>query len=201
MLRALQEEAPMAEWSAIEQLMLELVNRARLDPLGEVARQGMASLNDGLTPGTITATPKAVLAPSLVLDDAARIHSQWMLDTDTFSHTGVAGSDAYARMISAGYAFTGSWTWGEIIAWKGTIGPIETTAYIRDLHDGLFESPHHRENIMAVGFREVGIGATTGDFSGFNALTVTQNFARSGSSLFVTGVAYDDTSKDAFWGR
>lgn len=189
----------MAEFSAIEQLMLELLNRARLDPIGEMTRQGLSSLNKDLAAGTITATPKQALAPSLTLEDAAAAHSQWMLDADVFSHTGNGGSSAGDRMSGAGYAFTGSWTWGENIAWKGSAGTFDPTQYILDQHRGLFLSAGHRENMLKGDFREIGIGAVTGDYSGYNALMVAQNFALSGSKVFITGVAYDDADHDGFY--
>ena len=106
----------MAALTAYEQLLLELVNRARLDPAGEAARFGI-SLNTGLAAGSLTASAKQVLAPNELLVDSARAHSQWMINTDIFSHTGSGGSDPGDRMGAAGYAFTGSWTWGENIAW------------------------------------------------------------------------------------
>ena len=51
----------MADATAREQLILEMINRARMDPEGEAARYGI-SLNQGLTAGTISSAPKQVLA-------------------------------------------------------------------------------------------------------------------------------------------
>ena len=48
--------------TAADQYILELVNRARLDPAGEAARLGI-DLNEGLAAGTISATPKDPYAP------------------------------------------------------------------------------------------------------------------------------------------
>ncbi len=193
----------MAQWSQVEQLMLELVNRARLDPAGEAARFGI-TLNEGLAPGTLSATAKQVLAPDTRLNDAARAHSQWMLDTDSFSHTGANGSNPGQRMTAAGYSFAGNWTWSENIAWQGTTGPMSANSFIVDEHENLFLSPGHRENLLNGGFQEVGIGAISGQFNGssavFNALMTTQAFARSGSGVFVTGVAYTDANADQFYG-
>ena len=64
----------MAGFTAHEQLMLELINRARLDPAGEAARYGIA-LNEGLASGTISSTPKQVLAGNEQLGAAAVRHS------------------------------------------------------------------------------------------------------------------------------
>ena len=86
----------MAELTAQEQYLLELVNRARLDPVGEATRLGI-SLNDGLPSGTISSDSKQPLASNQYVATAAQNHSQWMLDTDTFSHTGSGGSNAGRR--------------------------------------------------------------------------------------------------------
>ncbi len=51
-----------------------------------------------------------------------------MLNTDVFSHTGANGSSAGGRVSAAGYAFTGAWTWGENIAWRGTTGTLTCRA-------------------------------------------------------------------------
>src|SRR5262245_55336620 len=44
-----------------EQLMLEVINRARANPTAEAARYSI-DLNEGLAPGTISAAPKRPLA-------------------------------------------------------------------------------------------------------------------------------------------
>jgi Ca2+-binding RTX toxin-like protein len=188
----------MADLTAQEQYMLELVNRARLDPAGEAARYGI-DLNQGLPAGTIAADPKQPLASNPNLATAAQGHSQWMLDTDSFSHTGAGGSSAGDRMRAAGYSFTGSWGWGENISWRGTTGTLNLTATVGTQHEGLFRSAGHRENILDADFREVGIGIRTGNYQGYNASMATQNFAHSGSGQFITGVAYFDGNGDKFY--
>ena len=192
----------MSEATAREQLLLELINRARLDPAGEARRYGI-DLNKDLAPGTITAAPKQVLAFNPRLNDAADAHSQWMLDTDIFSHTGVNGSSPGARMQTAGYSFSGSWTWGENIAWSGSTGSINGDQTVASHHRNLFLSAGHRENLLNDGFREVGLGSLTGAFKSggttYNSLMTTEDFARSGSQVFVTGVTYNDTDHDDFY--
>ncbi len=187
------------EPTAQEQLMLELVNRARLDPAGEAKMFGI-DLNKGLGKGTIKATPKQPLAMNMDLLEAARAHSAWMLDKDVFSHTGVGGSSAGDRMADAGYVFTGNWAWGENIAWQGTTGSLNLTSYIVDQHKALFKSPGHRENILDGDFREIGVGQIQGDFKGYNASMVSQEYAASGNAMrFVTGVMYDDKDGNDFY--
>ena len=192
----------MAQPTAQEQLMLELVNRARLDPAAEAARLGI-SLNQGLPAGTIDATSKAPLAMNALLIDSARAHSSWMIATDTFSHTGAGGSSPTARMQAAGYQFTGSWRSGENISWSGSTGAVNLTTTIFSQHDSLFRSAGHRANLLQDGFAEAGIGQISGQFmaggTNYNASMITQNFAKSGTAVFVTGVVYNDTDKNSFY--
>ncbi|HSC66370.1 MAG TPA: CAP domain-containing protein [Cellvibrio sp.] len=189
--------------SAQEVLVVELINRARANPEAEAARYGIG-LNDGISGTTITAAAKQPLAHNLLLIDSARQHSQWMLDVDIFSHTGVDNTTPTARMAAAGYTFTGSWTSGENIAWGGTTGSsINLTTYALSHHERLFESPGHRLNILEPNFREIGVGQKQGYFvsDGNNYLSsmLTQNFARSGSSYYLTGVVYSDINNNDFY--
>lgn len=185
----------MAFPTAHEQYVLEMVNRARLDPLAEAARYGI-DLNAGLAPGTLDGAARQPLAFNPLLIDAARGHSDWIIATDTFSHTGAGGSSPGARMQAAGYSFTGSWSWGENIALRsGSIGA--GTAEL--LHEQLFESAGHRVNLLNGFFREAGFGLAQGDYKGFGATVLTENFARSGSSVFLLGVTFDDADGDRFY--
>jgi Ca2+-binding RTX toxin-like protein len=192
--------------TAQEQLMLELINRARMDPAAEAARLGI-SLNQGLPSGTISSTPKQVLAMNDDLVEAADNHSDWMLTNDQFSHTelstfpsGRTGLNPDDRMEAAGYVFATSVSaWGENISWTGTpSGTINLSTAIVDQHKSLFLSPGHRENILDSTFREVGVGQEHGTFTSdghsYDASMITQNFARSGGTVFVTGVVYNDTT-------
>jgi hypothetical protein len=183
-IESLNEELTFFEYggsSPIERLMIELINRARADPGAEAARIGI-DLNQGLDPGTISDTPKQPLASHPSLIDAARDHSQWMLDTDNFSHVGVKGSSPGARIERAGYLLTGSWTWGENISWAGTTGTPDLLEFTTALYEGFFTSPKHRENMLNNAFKQIGIGLIPGEFHNnqrnWNALMATQKFAR-----------------------
>ena len=188
--------------SVVEQYLLELINRARLDPLAEAERYG-ADLNEGLQAGTIDGEARQILAPNALLGQAAANHSTWMLQTDTFSHTGAGNSTPGARMESMGYSFTGTWTWRENLAWAGTTGSIDTAAAIEDHHEGLYLSAGHRANTFAEEIREIGIAQVEGDFSyqgtRYASSMLTENFASSGSALFISGVAYHDLDRDDFY--
>jgi Ca2+-binding RTX toxin-like protein len=165
----------MSQASAYEQYLLELINADR-------ARAGAQPLVfDG------------------DLNEAADAHSQWMLAADIFSHTGSGGSSPGARMTTAGYVFSGSWTWGENIAWASTRSPGGYQDEVQLLHTNLMNSSGHRANLLNDSFREVGLGFEIGNYSGWDAAVLTEDFARSGSSLFLTGVAFDDRDGDRFY--
>ncbi|MGI9471611.1 MAG: CAP domain-containing protein, partial [Rubripirellula sp.] len=85
-----------------EQLLLELVNRARSNPSAEAALYGI-NLNEGLTAGTITTTPKQPLAPNQILMDASAAHSADMIANDYFNHTNLNGESPSDRVLAAGY--------------------------------------------------------------------------------------------------
>ena len=189
--------------NAQETLVVELVNRARANPNAEALRFAIG-LNDGITATAITSKANPPLAHNLLLLAAARAHSQWMLDTDIFSHTGVNNSTPGQRMTSAGYVFTGSWSNGENIAWGGTTGKtINLTSYAASQHEGLFRSPGHRVNILGESFRELGVGQLQGYFlsEGKNYLSsmMSQAFAKTGTSYFITGVVYNDVNNNNFY--
>lgn len=189
--------------TAAEQYLLELINRARLDPAAEAARFGL-DLNRGLAAGTIGTKAQQVLAHDSQLETAAQRHSDWMLATDTFSHTGAGGSSPTGRMRAAGYEFAGSWRSGENLAFSGTTGTLNLQAAITQHYDGLFRSDGHRANTLQSGFSEIGLAQTEGRFTSggntFNASMLTENFAKSGLDVFITGVAYRDLDSNRFYG-
>ncbi len=190
--------------TATEQLMMELVNRARANPGAEAARLGI-DLNAGLEPGTITNTWKQPLAFNPHLLAAARGHSQWMLDTDTFEHTGINGSSFFDRMQVAGYEFVRPWTCSENLGYRGTTGTLDVNSFTAIVHDNVFKSPGHRQNICNEKFDELGIGAVEGQFTSggniLNTVMITQDFARSGSTPgpMCLGVVYQDANTNGFY--
>lgn len=185
--------------SAAEQFMLELINRARLDPLGEAARQGI-DLNQSLSPGYLHSGTRGVLAHEYALETAAIGHAQWMLSQDIFSHTGVNGSSPSQRAIAAGYQ---GWGAGENISWRGTTGYMNLETTIAQQHSDLFLSASHRVNILYDSYREIGLAQEAGQFmyngTNYNASMVTQNFSSQPSVYYVTGVVYDDLNGDRFY--
>jgi hypothetical protein len=165
----------MSQATAYEQYMLELINRDRAQ-------------NGGLPP----------LAFNLNLNSAAIGHTDWMIANNVFSHTGVNGTDPGTRMSNAGYAFSGTWGWGENIAWATTSASLQ--ADVAQLETNLMNSPPHRANLLNASFKEVGLGINTGAFQGqTSAAVVTQDFAYSSGSSFLTGVAYNDLNGNKFY--
>lgn len=178
-----------------EQLFLELVNLARAAPRDEAARLGI-DLNTGLPAGWIDATPKQPLAFDLTLVLAARLHSEWMLQANVFSHVGAGGSSPGDRMAAAGYRFEAPYTWAENLAWSGETGRPDPLVHILWQHEALIHSPSHRVNLFDPGLREIGIGVIEGMFStgatDFNAVMSTQVFAATARGPVLTGVVIDD---------
>lgn len=189
--------------TAAEQYAIEILNRARLDPVGEARRHGL-SLNDGVTGNheTIVARPMQVLAPNANLDRSATNHGQWMIDKDIFSHTeGSPGSSSYYpwdRIELAGYNLTGRNGTGENIALLSVSGRSATT--LVELHHGQWmDSAAHRSAMLNDDYREIGYAQVMGNFSGTNSSAGVQNFAYSGNRYFVTGVAYSDKNGNSFY--
>ncbi len=203
----------MTQPSVYEQYMLELINRARLNPNAEVERYYTIDLNsnpvkdwnyylnNGLASGTINSTAKQPLVFNSRLIDSSRAHSQWMLDTDIFSHdengtgTGVHLSD---RLNVVGYNYSAA---AENIAWRGTTGTPDITSFATLSHGSLFQSSGHRRNLLNDTYREIGLGVLPGEFTSnstsYNAVVTTQNFGLSfNSPVFLTGVAFDDLTVD-----
>jgi hypothetical protein len=189
-----------------DQYMLELINRDRLNPQGAADLYLSGDLNEGLTVGTISTDTKQPLAFNLNLNLAAQGHSQWMLDNDTFSHTGEGSTTSRQRMENAGYTFTSPSGSAENIAWIGTTGTPNFTNFVRTNYENLFIDEDypgrgHRVTLMNGDLQEIGISSLQGSFLGYNAVMTTQDFAYSATSgPFITGVAYTDAiANDNFY--
>jgi hypothetical protein len=180
-----------------EQLLIELVNRARANPVAEAARFGI-DLNDDVDEDSqITEDFKQPLSPNQMLITAARGHSQNMLDRDFFNHidplTGKGPSD---RARDAGYPVGA----GENIAWFGTNGGFDRTEEVYNRHKSLFLSSGHRVNMLSGGYREIGNGILYGFYESRFAIMVTENFGSRGGDAFITGIAYTDSvTRDRFY--
>lgn len=182
----------MNNFTDLDQLFLEYVNRARLDPQREVDRLlsdagvtdgvlrasledlGITGLNRGLPSDTVSGIALQALAPDALLRDAALGHSDWMLDANIFSHTGQGGSSIEARINASGYALTDQngyaitppAGWGENLSWQGVYPhAIDMEAAVINHAAGLFDSDGHRRNILTELFRETGVAQVEGVFT------------------------------------
>jgi uncharacterized protein YkwD len=120
-----------------------------------------------------------------VLNRAAEDHSDWMLDTNTFSHTGIGGSNPGDRMDDAGFVFSGSWRWAENVGWQSARGAAGYSDDVAQVHAALMNSPGHRANLLNPNLELIGIGIEIGTFTtqsgDWQAVMVTQKFATTGA--------------------
>ena len=98
------------------------------------------------------------------LTNAARSHSQEMLDKGYFAHNSYNGETVKARLERFGYTFSGYsfWKYGENIYWGSG-----TSASPDSAHKWWMNSAGHKANILSRDFREVGIGVRTGTYKGY----------------------------------
>lgn len=150
--------------NALELYMLELVNEER------------ASRDLGL------------LQLETNLNLSAQDHSLWMLETNTFSHTGENGTSARERMVAADFDLVAPWSTAENIAVQSARGEAGYFDDVANLHTSLMDSDGHRANILNPVLEYIGIGIEIADFtysSTFtgNSVMVTQNFARTAGTV------------------
>lgn len=196
-----------------EQLYLEFINRARLDPAGEAVR--LATTTDprvlsayswfqvdlAQMQSAIAALPPVPpLAMSAALLQAAREHSLDMALNEFQDHIGTDGSSPGDRITRAGY----SWSmYGEnVYAYADSVfhGHAAFEVDWGNGPGGMQDPPGHRLNIHQAGFREAGIGVVNTNRPGVGPQIVTQDFAtRSAASPFITGVVHFDLNNNAFY--
>ncbi len=190
------EARSLFSWSAQEVYLLELVNRARFDPLAESARLGV-DLTAGLSAAELfRLAPSEPLALNSILTDSARAHSQDMAAREFFAHINPDGLDPTQRAQNAGYSGQA----GENIA----AGYVDLDA----AHKAWLESIGHRKNVLSLhedftaDFRYTEFGAGI-YFPGGGApysSYYTQLFGvPSPQTTYVLGVVYDDTDSDEFY--
>lgn len=189
-----------------EQLFLELINRARLDPAGEAARYGGLDLSAG-TGVTITTAAKQVLAFNPKLFTAATNHNTHMIATNGFAHDGIGDGTPLSRMVAATYGplnpdGTSTFYAGENLAFQGGPAGFDLNAALLLEHELLFRSAGHRKNILNVNYEELGVSAiaAAGYRSTISALVTTHNFgSRLTPEIFLTGVNYTDSDNNDFY--
>ena len=123
-----------------------------------------------------------------------------MINRDYFAHDTPEGVTAFQRIANAGYSAIAA---GENIAARSTSGTV-TNQLVLLQHQDLFvdtgvDGRGHRLNLLQANFQEIGVGQVTGNFQGFNATMLTQDFATASSRRFLTGVSYADLDHDNFY--
>ncbi|HEY3324669.1 MAG TPA: CAP domain-containing protein [Planctomycetota bacterium] len=184
--------------TAAEQLVLEMINRARSNPTAEGTRLGI-DITEGLPdPSLVKVQPP--LAMNKILLQTARDHSSDMYNRSYFAHNTPEGVDPFQRMTNAGY----NWTFaGENIATSSSA----TAAQLEDnlMIDAGVAGRGHRVNLLDIHtgdpFREVGPGYFSGatrNSQGFKDF-LTEDFGSSSTGPFVLGVVYDDKNGNNFY--
>src|SRR5579885_764881 len=208
--------------SNLEQYLLELIDDARLDPLGDAARYitSYGPLTSG-DPAIQTAfaifgvsgsalqsafaalTPAQQLAWNDNLATASRTHDNAMIAANTQSHQLPGELSFDQRDTAAGY--TGWSTLGENVYAYAQSDLYAQAGFMVEWGsgpNGMQNPAGHRANIMDPDFREVGVGVVQDTTPGalVGPLVVTEDFgARYSSGQFILGVAYDDTDHNGFY--
>lgn len=159
-----------------EQLMLELINRARNDPFAEGQRHGLTILDESRPPAAMNAQ----------LYNASYLYSEIMNNMGQLGHS-VDGTTVYQRIEASGYSGTYR---GEIVA-KG----IPTDLNISYTLFGLcFADELHRDIILGLNDwnQEMGIA--------FYDSYLTMEFCHSSKfGSFLMGVVFNDSDGDNFY--
>jgi len=185
--------------NAYEQLVLEMINRARANPTAEGTRLSI-SITEGLTPAeAANVGPRPPLAMSKILLSTARAHCRDMYARNFFAHVNPDGLDPFQRMTDAGYIWSNA---AENIAVGSPLGSFPPSTLEDDLMvDSLTSGRGHRKDLLDIDGsgspppvrREVGIGYYTNPVSngqGWQAF-MTQDFGRQ-NGPFLVGVVYTD---------
>jgi uncharacterized protein YkwD len=159
--------------TALEQLQLELINEARLNPLASAARyitsyspltSNQQNIQDNFNFWGVNGTalqnafnalaPVQPLAWNESLGTAARNHSVAMGAANQQTHNSLPGEAAGgpgARMAANGYAPANTFAWGENIAAQGQDSLHILASLMVDWGPGGMQSPPgHRNNIMGI---------------------------------------------------
>ncbi len=108
------------------------------------------------------------LKENTVLDNAAVLKAQDILEKDYFSHQSPEGATPWYWFKIAGYNYKIA---GENLA----IGFLDST----EIHQAWLDSSSHRANILNSDYKDVGIAILTGDFQGNETTVVVQLFGTS----------------------
>ena len=189
--------------TVLEQQMLELINRARLNPPQEgiilnavntwysvAARAQAPSFFTNLVAEFATYPAVEPLAFNPLLIQAARAHSQDMITNNYFSHISPSGQDPTARAAALGY----SGGVGENIDGAGASVEDDILEahfdFMVDYNNIDPSSPlGHRLNILSSSYSEIGVGVVGPRVGGM----ISQEFGTQ-ARAYILGVAYSDAN-------
>lgn len=203
-----------------EQLWLEIINRMRTNPQGELGI--LVNLNPTLPatwanpmssdPGVANALSYFQVNPEMLraqwatlhavgplawnsnLNNAANGHNAQMIAYDQQSHQLPGEPDFATRFRNAGYQY--SFAGENVFAYAESIFQGHAAFAIDWGNDtgGIQYPPGHRNNLMNPNFREVGISIATETNASTQVgpLVVTQDFGSRKGVAFITGVVYND---------
>ncbi|MFM8568792.1 MAG: CAP domain-containing protein, partial [Candidatus Kapaibacterium sp.] len=191
-----------------EQLMLELINRARMNPSAEgdslffttepnlVSAYSYWKVDKAKVRAEFKTYPvRPPLAFHAKAITASRVHSADMRDKQYQGHTGSDGSNPGQRLSKAGYTAS---AWGEnVFAYAKSMWEAQG-AFLVDWGPGN-EGLGHRHNIMNFApsdavYTEVGLGVLAGSGQ-VGPWVVTQNFGK-GFEKYILGVVYKDKNNN-----
>ena len=212
----------MANPSNLEQLLLELINHTRLDPMGS-AEQYITSYSplassdpdvqsalayfsvsgSALQSAFAALTPTQPVAWNSSLGDAADAHSQLMISQDQQSHQ-LSGEDSLGtRIANAGFSYASV---GENIFAYAESMLHANAAFMVDWGwgaNGMQDPAGHRLNIMNGNNREVGLGVLTDSSATTHVgpYVVTEDFGRRlySPQVLLLGVSYADGDSNDFY--
>ncbi|NUB11748.1 hypothetical protein GAY28_02875 [Azospirillum brasilense] len=194
----------------VEQYMLELVNRFRMNPQAELSK--LINSTDPDVKGAITAfhvdlnlltsqwasmTPQAPLAWNNQINDAARYHNGWMINKQGQQHQFADEPNLMTRLANFGYSANTSgeniYAWGKSVFYSHAAFLIDWGYGTGGIQDGY----GHRQNLINSAFNEIGIAISAGSGS-VGPMVITQNFGGTGKT-YALGVVYDDLNKNGFY--
>lgn len=208
--------------TAAEQYELELINDARLDPLGDAFRylnsfdpieSSRSNIQNAIDYFGIDSdafknalgefSPAQPVAFSSVLEQTARAHDRRMIAANEQEHQLPGEPTVGDRLRAAGYDFQAA---GENI-FAYALDPLYThAAFMLDWGSGpggMQPGAGHRTNILDPDYREVGVGIIHHAPEGSGSVgpnVVTEDFGKSFShDAIILGVDYNDSDGNGFY--
>ncbi len=184
-----------------EQLLLELINRARADPAAEGDRLGLdLSSYDPMPPLTME---KRLLA-------AARAHAADMADRRFFSHENPDGKNADERVRDTGYLFPPEYDDPSVPNHVENIR-VQGPSGVEAAHRGFMQSSGHRDHILSatpfkaandeagIAFLDPGKDVVIDGVGRVREFIVEEIARDPDPTPYVTGVVYRDADGDGFY--